>query len=58
LKVAGVAWKIGAANDYKGKTLVIRGETEGNVHMEGIGKVFQNDMKLDTASGTTATFKA
>ena len=58
LKVAGVSWKIGAANDYKGKTLVIRGETEGNLHMEGIGKVFQNDMKLDTASGTTATFKA
>ena len=58
LKVEGVTWKVGAANDYKGKTLVVKGETAGNVHYEGIGKVFQNDMKLDTASGTTATFKA
>jgi hypothetical protein len=58
LKVAGIAWKVGAANDYKGKTLLVKGETEGNVNSEGISKVFQNDMKLDTASGNTATFKA
>ena len=58
LKVTGVAWKIGKSDDYKGKTLTIRGETEGSdLFAEGISKVFANDMKLDSASGTTANFK-
>ena len=37
LKVAGITWKVGAASDYKGKTLLVKGETEGNVHGDGIG---------------------
>jgi hypothetical protein len=59
LKVKGMAWKVGKADDYKGKTLGVHGETEGSdAHAEGISKVFANDMKLESSSGTEATFKA
>jgi hypothetical protein len=57
LKVSGVAWKVGKADDYKGKTLTVRGETTGSSQWaEGISKVFANDMKLQSASGNAATF--
>ena len=58
LKVVGVVWKVGKADDYKGKTLTVHGEpalTSGIA--EGISKVFQNDMKIVSASGSAATFK-
>jgi hypothetical protein len=59
LKVTGVTWKVGKSDDYKGKTLTVHGETVGgDPRAEGISKVFQNDMKIETASGTTATFKS
>jgi len=58
LKVSGVAWKVGKADDHKGKTLTVYGETAGNIHYEGISKVFQNDMKLQSGSGNTANFTA
>jgi len=58
LKVTGVAWKVGTGNDHKGKSVTVRGETDGSsMHAEGISKVFANDMKVDTVSGNTATFK-
>lgn len=59
LKVTGITWKVGKADDYKGKTVTVYGETAGSdAHAEGISKIFQNDMKLETASGTTASFKS
>ncbi len=57
LKLAGVTWKAGKADDYKGLVVKVFGETAGNVHYEGIGKVFQNDMKLESSSGNTAIFR-
>ncbi len=57
LKVTGVVWKVGSAATIKGKTVIVRGDTVGNQNAEGISRVFQNDMKIDTAAGNTATFK-
>ena len=58
LKLTGVAWKVGKAEDYRGDKLAVRGETQGSdQYAEGISKVFANDMKIDSASGNTATFK-
>jgi hypothetical protein len=58
LKVTGITWKVGKSDDYKGKILAIHGETIGSDrHAEGISKVFANDMKIESASGSTATFK-
>ena len=58
LKLVGVAWKVGQSGDYTGKKVTVHGETQGSdQYAEGISKVFQNDMKLESASGNTATFK-
>lgn len=59
LKVSGVAWKGGAdAKSVAGKKLKVYGEVAGNKDAEGISKVFANDMKIDSASGNTASFKS
>lgn len=59
LKVSGVTWKGGAdAKSVAGKKLKVQGETAGNKDSEGISKVFANDMKIDSASGNTASFKS
>ncbi len=57
LKVSGVVWKKGTANDIKGKKVVVRGDTAGNQNAEGVSRIFQNDMKLTAAAGNTAEFK-
>jgi hypothetical protein len=58
LKVSGVTWQGGAtAVSVAGQKLKVQGETAGNdPHSEGISKLFANDMKLDKASGNTASF--
>jgi len=58
LDVTGVVWKKGTAADYRNKKLVVTGE---RVHRKGDSDSatgFANDMKLDRATGTTATFKS
>ena len=50
LKVAGFAWKTGNAATYKGKALTVSAKATD-------GAAFQNDMKFESASGSTATFK-
>ena len=59
LKVGGVVWKGGAtAKSLAGKKLKVSGEVAGNKDAEGISKLFANDMKIDSASGNTASLKS
>jgi hypothetical protein len=59
LKVSNVVWKKGTANDINGKKVIVRGDMVGSSqHAEGISKLFQNDMKIDSAAGNTANFKS
>lgn len=57
-KVAGVVWKKGDAQAIMGKTVVVSAEKIASEKTEGGYLNFKNDMKLESASGNTATFKA
>lgn len=57
LKVSGVVWKKGDAQAIMGKTVVVSAEKIASEKTEGGYLQFKNDMKLDSASGATATFK-
>ena len=55
LKATGVVWSVGKAADYTGKAVKVFGETSHPG--EGQPAKFQNDMKVEAAAGSTATFK-